>query len=263
MKIACFDVATVDYYPQQKKSFFGGNSLNQAVRLSDLGHQVAFIGAVGNGQLGDQILRLFKNKGIDTSHLIQLPGKTASNEIVNDEAGERFGVEGAWQSGVYGEYKMSESDWHFLDSFDVWITHSNFTDFDLCLKKKTHQIICADLLHLQDFNVLKKSLNILDIAFIGGTTDMETALLQLSEKTETLIILTLGADGSRAYYQSRKFEQKALPLEKVIDTTGCGDAFQAGFVSSYLQNHDIQNALLAGAELGRVAAGHYGGCPYR
>ncbi len=259
MKIACFDVATVDYYPQQKQYYFGGNSLNQVVRLSDLGHQVAFIGAVGTDVPGDQIVHLLKSKQVDLTRLVQIDGRTAHNQIVNNETGERFGVEGAWQSGVYGIYKMDSADWTFLQSFDVWITHGNFSDFNLCLKKKNHQILCADLLHLHDFNLLKNSLNILDIAFIGGTEEMAPSLLQLSENTETLIVLTLGAEGSKAYYQSNQFEQEALPIEKVIDTTGCGDAFQAGFVSSYLQNRDIQKALLAGAELGRAGAGHYGG----
>ncbi len=68
MKIVCFDVATVDYYPRQKKQFFGGNSLNQVIRLSDLGYQIAFIGAVGTDEFGDEILRFLRSIGVDTSH---------------------------------------------------------------------------------------------------------------------------------------------------------------------------------------------------
>ncbi|MGD9210986.1 MAG: PfkB family carbohydrate kinase [Desulfobacteraceae bacterium] len=47
-----------------------------------------------------------------------------------------------------------------------------------------------------------------------------------------LIVLTLGSDGSIAFYGSKSYQQRTLITNNVVDTTGCGDAFQAGFVSS-------------------------------
>jgi sugar/nucleoside kinase (ribokinase family) len=57
--------------------------------------------------------------------------------------------------------------------------------------------------------------------------------------------------------------QKALPIENVIDTTGCGDTFQAACTATYFKTKNIQAALLAGAELGKQAAMSYGGIPWR
>jgi sugar/nucleoside kinase (ribokinase family) len=45
----------------------------------------------------------------------------------------------------------------------------------------------------------------------------------------------------------------------VVDTTGCGDAFQAGFSAEYYLTRDIKKSLAAGAALGRKAALNYGG----
>ena len=107
MKVACFTVATMDYFPQQRRHFPGGNALNQAVRFSDLGLESAFIGAVGTDSAGDTIQSLFEKRHVDTSHMYRLPGATANNQLVNDESGERFGVEGTWTGGVYDEFTMS------------------------------------------------------------------------------------------------------------------------------------------------------------
>jgi len=58
LKVACFTVAALDYFPQQKDHFAGGNSLNQAVRLKQMGHDTAFVGALGNDVFGDRIEEL-------------------------------------------------------------------------------------------------------------------------------------------------------------------------------------------------------------
>ena len=51
-------------------------------------------------------------------------------------------------------------------------------------------------------------------------------------------------------------------MDKVIDTTGCGDAFQAAFTASYFAIQNVEASLLAGAELGRKAAMRHGGIPW-
>jgi sugar/nucleoside kinase (ribokinase family) len=75
----------------------------------------------------------------------------------------------------------------------------------------------------------------------------------------TLIVLTLGKSGSMAFHNGRVYNQPALEIEKVIDTTGCGDAFQAAFTAEYYISGDIDAALLCGAESGKDTAAQIGG----
>ena len=77
-----------------------------------------------------------------------------------------------------------------------------------------------------------------------------------------IIVLTLGSDGSIAFVGNESYVQKALSIDSVVDTTGCGDAFQAGFTATYFETKDIRASLLAGARLGRAAALHFGGTPW-
>lgn len=261
MKVACFTVACMDFFPQVKKCYAGGNSLNQAMHFCHMGHPTSFIGALGMDDAGNQIEKLLKSRNIDISHLYRVEGKTASNQIVNDNQGERFGIEGAWDGGVYEKFRMKDSDWNYLDAFDIWIINQTSPDFFQTLhRKKKHHFLSVDFLDLENREVLRESVHHIDISFIGGTVDMIDELANItSNGCKNLIVLTLGSKGSIAFQGKNIFRQKALPLDKVVDTTGCGDAFQAGFTASYFQNRDIQKALQAGAELGKKTACHYGG----
>jgi fructoselysine 6-kinase len=259
MKIACFTVACVDYYHQLNKTFPGGNALNQCLNFQAFSHETVMIGAVGNDPEGQKILNLLNGRGVDTSHLQVMEGATASNQLYVDESGERFGIEGAWRDGVYGEHHLDSDDWNYLKTFDVWSTHANTPDYQEILKRKTKdQFLVVDFLALEFYDLLEMSLGILDIAYIGGTKEMFKPLADLAKKKNALIVLTLGAEGSIAFSGSEVCRQQALPTHKVVDTTGCGDAFQAAFTSSFIKDRDISKALYNGAVSGRETAAHYG-----
>jgi fructoselysine 6-kinase len=228
-----------------------------------LGYDCSFIGAVGSDIHSDNLIELMKSKSIDISHTYQLDGETASNELIVDEMGERFGKEGAWRDGVYGVFKLGDSDGKYRHDFDIWTTHASNPNYLYTLNNKTNSnFMSVDFLHFKDYELLTNSASIIDIAFFGGTHDMIDDLKKLARKLKCLIVLTLGADGSIAFSGSNIYEQNALPIEKVIDTTGCGDAFQAGFTSAYIKTKDIQKALLEGAKLGRINAMKYGGAQW-
>lgn len=260
MNVACFTVAAMDYFPRREEYYPGGNALNQAIRFSDLGFQSSFIGALGTDSAGDTIESLLKKRNVDTSHVYRLPGKTASNQILNDTLGERFGVEGAWDSGVYDEFIMSDDDWNYIADFEIWSTHADGRHYPEALERKTaSNFLVVDFLHFNTYELLLKGSGKVDIAYFGGVPEQQAELEKISRSFPGVIVLTLGAKGSVAIKDGESFFQPALPLEKVVDTTGCGDAFQSGFTARYVASRNIQKALMQGAEMGRKAAMSYGG----
>lgn len=262
MKAACFSVAALDFFPQQNRHFIGGNSLNQAVRYRQMGYESAFIGALGMDEAGDRITAVLCAELVDSSHLYRVEGATARNQIFNDELGERYGIDDAWEGGVYEQFRMDEADWAFASQFEVWSTHANSPCYEDALqRKKDGQLMAVDFLHWQQYDLLERSLAVIDIAYFGGTAVMADTLAKIAKNNNGIIVLTLGAEGSIAFVGDKTFTQPALPLQKVVDTTGCGDAFQAGFTASFYHTRNIQSALLAGAEAGRQAATHFGGVP--
>jgi fructoselysine 6-kinase len=255
----------VDHFVQLDQHLVGGNALNQAVRFRQMGHHSAFVGALGTDPAGDQIADLLASYSVDISHTHRVSGRTATNQIVNDEAGERYGVDGAWEGGVYEQYRLTPTDWAFLEGFDVWTTHANGPSYAEALERKNkQQFMAVDFLHLDDYDLLEKSLSTaVDIAYFGGTAHMADDLARVARTNpHGIIVLTLGADGSIAFQGDSSSTQAALPVERVVDTTGCGDAFQAGFTATYYRTHDIHASLLAGADLGRANALHYGATPW-
>lgn len=263
MKAACFSAAVMDYFPQQGQFLPGGNALNQAMAFKYLGWQSAFLGALGDDPAGDAIEKRFAAQGIDTLHLRRLKGSTASNKIVNDEAGERHSVPGSWQGGVYSDFRLSEKDWDYLQTFDIWSTHANGNDFaETLARKSSNTLLAVDFMHFDTYALLEMGLHTLDLAYFGGTQRQVDDLIRISRNTKTVLVLTLGAQGSIAIEKGKTYVQAALPLERVVDTTGCGDAFQAGFTAKYFRTKDISQALQAGAELGRLAACRHGGAAW-
>jgi sugar/nucleoside kinase (ribokinase family) len=264
MKVACFSVAALDYFPQRKEYYAGGNSLNQAIRFRHMGHSSAFVGALGTDEAGDRLAALLQAESVDVSRIHRIDGATACNRIINDDSGERYGVEGAWAGGVYERFELDEADWDYLNRFDVWATHANGPSYLSALeRKKSTQFMSVDFLHLKDYELLQKSLRVVEIAYFGGTPEMANDLAAIAKAGRGIIVLTLGARGSIAFAGDQAYTQQALTTGKVVDTTGCGDAFQAAFTASYFATKDIRASLLAGAELGHTAAMSYGGVPWR
>ncbi len=110
--------------------------MNQAVRFRQLDHHSAFVGALGTDEAGERIATLLNNEKIDTTCLQRIDGFTARNQIVNDSSGERFGVEGAWESGVYEQYCVTQDIWDYLQKFDIWATHANCPFYHEALERK-------------------------------------------------------------------------------------------------------------------------------
>ncbi len=260
MNIACFTVAAMDTFPQVNELHPGGNSLNQAVALRRLGHRTAFAGAVGMDAAGDAIEALLRKEQVDMTCLHRVSCATASNRIINDEAGERYGIEGAWDDGAYGAYRLSDADWAHLATCSVWCTHANSPDFGEALRRiRPGQHMAVDFLHRLQPDVLAACAGVADICYIGGSPDMIEPLAEIAAGRPGLIVLTLGAGGSIAFLGRDRHVQPALPLARVVDTTGCGDAFQAACTATWLETGDLAAALCAGAEHGRKAASRRGG----
>ena len=64
---------------------------------------------------------------------------------------------------------------------------------------------------------------------------------------DQLLVITDGKKGSYAYHASKVYHQNAVNTSKVLDTTGAGDAYTAGFIAEYLGSKDIEKAMEKGA----------------
>ena len=95
---------------------------------------------------------------------------------------------------------------------------------------------------------------------LAGRTDLEGALAALAAKVSTLVV-TRGPAGALAIEDGRRIDIPAAPLTKLVDTTGAGDLFAAGFLTARCKGTDLQRQLWTGAIAAAEIISHFGARP--
>jgi sugar/nucleoside kinase (ribokinase family) len=99
--------------------------------------------------------------------------------------------------------------------------------------------------------------NAVEAQAISGQTDVKTALATLAEGVP-VVAMKLGAQGAIARH-SETVVQAAPPAVQVVDTTGAGDSFDAGFVYGYLEAWSLERTLRLACACGALATQQPGG----
>jgi sugar/nucleoside kinase (ribokinase family) len=84
------------------------------------------------------------------------------------------------------------------------------------------------------------------------------ALEAVAQRTGRVFVVTLGPEGALALGRGPRIACAARRVEHVLDTTGAGDAFTAGFVCEYVRGGDVLRSLARGSEAAAATLGHLG-----
>jgi sugar/nucleoside kinase (ribokinase family) len=95
---------------------------------------------------------------------------------------------------------------------------------------------------------------------LTGRTDLDGALGELKVKVPTLVI-TKGADGAIGIEGEEHISIPAAPVSRVVDTTGAGDLFAAGFLAARCKKASLERCLWTGALAAGEVIQHYGARP--
>jgi sugar/nucleoside kinase (ribokinase family) len=95
---------------------------------------------------------------------------------------------------------------------------------------------------------------------LTGRTDLESALAELAEQVPTLVI-TRGAEGAIAIEGAERISIPAAPVSEVVDTTGAGDLFAAGFLTARCKGASLERCLWTGAIAAGEVIQQYGARP--
>ena len=95
---------------------------------------------------------------------------------------------------------------------------------------------------------------------LTGRADPDSALSELAAKVSTLVV-TRGADGATAIANGERISIPAAPVVNVVDTTGAGDLFAAGFLAARARNASLERCLWTGAIAAGEVIKHYGARP--
>ena len=244
----------------------GGAPCNVLAMLNQLGKKTAFIGKVGNDQFGTMLKAALQEVNIETKGLLMDDSVHTTLAFVHTfPDGDRdfafYRNPGAdmmlTKEEVSEDLIRSSRLFHFgtLSSTHKGVREA--TRYALEVAKKEQLLITFDpnlrpplwenledarteiLYGMSQCDVLKISDN--EMEFLTGTDDYDRGVNLLLEKYPIpLVLVTLGKEGSRAYYQGRKVEAAPFLQEKTIETTGAGDTFCAS-VLNYVLDHGLDN----------------------
>jgi fructoselysine 6-kinase len=260
MKITALTSCCADLYPELDKIYVGGNSLNFATQCKLSGvSNVSIIGAVGHDRPGELIMHHLDKWDINSTHLYRIEKATASNKIFIDKHGDRYFKKDSWNGGAFDAFRLSEDDWKFLEDSDIVAMPAGDPNLAELLKRRRDQLVIIDFLDYFKLDYIEKFIESIDITFISANEEMLDNLHALSIKSGRLIVATLGSKGSVAFDGQSSYFQKAIDVEEIIDSTGCGDAFQAAFSIARCSGANIEKSLLEGALAAKNVLGFTGG----
>ena len=95
---------------------------------------------------------------------------------------------------------------------------------------------------------------------LAGTSDLNGATAMLATKVSTLVV-TRGPAGAIVIEDGQHVAINAAPVTKIVDTTGAGDLFAAGFLAARCRSHPLQRCLEAGAQAAAEVISHFGARP--
>lgn len=253
---------TVDrYLGAEDAEYSGGNAFNVAVQLARAGVAVRYFGAVADDADAAIIRRGLSLNGISEADLVVLPGSTAVTDIrVADDGDRVFERE---EFGVTAEYVPSDAELAVIADAD-WI-HLGMLPDATALRRRLAQVRHGRL--SQDCAVAE-GLTDLDVAFVsaGEGADAERVAEETAAAGVPTVVVTRGADGAIARTATdgsgaTVYRQAALPAD-VVDTTGAGDSFIAGFIVASIRDESIEAALESGARMAAATCGHRAGWPH-
>lgn len=243
----------------------GGAPCNVLALLNKMGKKTAFIGKVGKDQFGALLRDTITEAGIDASNLMvdenvnttlafvhtfpdgdrefsfyrnpgadmMLTADEVDPEVVKDTKVFHFGTLSMTHEGVREATKKAVETAKAngcLVSFDPNLRPPLWSSLDLAKEQMEYGFGKCDILKISDN----------EIQFVSGKEDYDEGIAYLQETYNIpLILLTMGKDGSRAYYKGMRVERPGFSV-KAIETTGAGDTF-CGSSLNYLVDHDFEN----------------------
>ncbi|WP_026615139.1 PfkB family carbohydrate kinase [Ensifer aridi] len=248
------------FLPPLARSYVGGNAINVAVQLARLGHQAFYFGAIGCDDDGAKVRGRLRDNGVHVNYLRERDGNTAYTNIDVTPAGDRIFVYEDF--GVCAGYRPEPADFEALKTMDH--VHIGWLDDGGALRRALSR---AGVSVSQDVSVNAAAANLgvegLSVAFGSAGEDdsrAERLIHDFLSDGARLAVVTRGGHGSLASDGATCAAAGIRPVQ-VVDTTGAGDSFIAGFIAAHIAGEPLAECLHAGRDLAALTCTHVGGFP--
>jgi fructokinase len=247
-----------------EKTVSGGSVANSIVGLSQLGDKVGFIGKVSDDDFGSKYEEGLKKENVEyfySKKKEELPTGTCLILVTPDS--ERtmctfLGTAGKINENDVSSEAIKESEIIFLEGY-LWDEGEPKKAFDKAINNANKvamslsDLFCVDRHKPHFLNLVK---NKLDITFaneqeITSLTDAKNfdEVINFSKKLNKLVVITRGEKGAVAVKGEEIFESDIKKNLKIIDLTGAGDLFAAGFLHGFINKLSVKECLEQGTKM--------------
>ncbi len=259
----------------------GGSAANTIAGMAALGRKCGFIGQVANDTFGQIFTHDIRAEGVAfTTPAREGEPPTAQCLIFVSPDGQRtmntfLGAAQHLGSAALDRAMIENADVLYLEGY-LWNADASRDAMAEAISiaknagKKvafTLSEIFVILGHGDDFRTMMANGDI-DILFANegeittlmGTEDFDAAVNAAAEQVPTLVV-TRGEQGAVAIQNGQHAKVTAEPIAKVLDTTGAGDLFAAGFLAGQAQGRSLEDSLITGAVCAGEVISHFGPRP--
>ena len=244
----------------------GGAPCNMLSMIQKLGGTTAFIGKVGKDMFGRQLRQAVESVGIDTRNLMEdeeihttlafvhtfpdgdrdfsfyrnpgadmmLTKEEIQEDLIRNSKAFHFGTLSSTHEGVREATRYAidvAKEAGCLVSFDPNLRPPLWKTLEDARKEIEYGLSKTDILKISDN----------EVEFLCGTSDYDEGAKMLIEKYNIpFVCVTLGKDGSRAYYKGMRVEVPGFVQKNTIETTGAGDTF-CGCMLHYIIQHGLED----------------------
>ena len=243
----------------------GGSVCNTVHKLNFGSHEASFYGKVSDDEYGNAFIQDLEKANISfkgVSRKSDLP--TGCCNILVSPDGERtmathIGIGSQLQPDEVSENILDNIDHMYMESYlwDHELTKKTLKKFGDIAKSKNIEIslslsdpFCVDRHRDELNNFIKENVDLVfcnfDEAKMFSQSETMADVSSFFKDYGKKIVMTSGAEGAYFFYNDDVSHQPSKKIENVVDTTGAGDNFAAGFLDLYLSGKSVDEALING-----------------
>jgi sugar/nucleoside kinase (ribokinase family) len=248
----------------------GGGAAIVAVTLARLGSRTALVSRVGADNAGIGLLNQVRAEGVDVSHVEVLRDQSTDISVAFTSARDRGFLSHTEASRVLDTLEMEANCLARSRHLHLCLSATDNPSHWIGLVHQAHAVGTTVSIDLGWQTTWDRELgarlaeadlifpNELEARRITHTRSLDRALALLGARGATVVIKR-GSLGVVARRNGERAEMPPLPVREVVDTTGAGDMFAAGFLWAYLQGYGLRPSLAAGSLCGARCVEQTGG----
>tara|TARA_R110002020_G_scaffold152176_13_gene329888 strand:+ start:434 stop:1438 length:1005 start_codon:yes stop_codon:yes gene_type:complete len=267
--------------PSGRQQISGGSAANTAAGVASLGGRAAFVGKVADDPLGDVFEADLNDIGVyyNTSRL-KNGALTARSMIFLSEDGER-----TMNTYLGACHQLTEADirpdeiggaaitfmegflWDPVEAKKAFVLAAHYAHkHERAAALTLSDPFCVDRFRAEFLDLIRSKTidyvfaNVHELKSLYETDDLGDAVREIAKDAEVAAI-TMGADGAMAIHNGEVTSVPAFPIGKVVDATGAGDLFAAGFLLGLARSQTMESALKTGCLAAHEVISHIGARP--